>query len=186
MHHPPHSAAEYHKILEDPARDAWQKPHEVVKALALRPTEIIADIGAGSGYFSRRFSRHAGQVLAVDIDPKLLEIAAKNAPANHKTVVATPGDPHLPARSVHTIFFCDVLHHIEDRPAYYTKLASALKPGGRLVIIDFHKRKLPVGPSEEMKLSREQVIEELKAAGFRLQRSFDFLDYQYFLVFTAG
>ena len=75
QHHPPSSANEYAKVLEDPSRDEWQKPHDVVMALDLKSTETIADIGAGTGYFARRFALHAGKVYAVDIDAKLRDIA---------------------------------------------------------------------------------------------------------------
>ncbi len=155
-------------------------------ALKLRPDEVIADIGAGTGYFSRRFARHAGKVLAVDIDAKLLAIAAKDAPPNLTTVLASPDDPKLARNSVDTVFFCDVLHHIANRPAYYAKLRSALKPGGRMVIVDFHKRPLPVGPPPAMKLSPEEVEKELETAGFRKTGSFAMLAHQYYLVFQSN
>jgi ubiquinone/menaquinone biosynthesis C-methylase UbiE len=155
----------------------------VVTALAFRPDETVADIGAGSGYFARRFAHHAGKVYAVDIDRKLLKMAAEGAPPNLETVLADADDPRLPDRKVDTIFFCNVLHHIENRAAYYEKLKQALKPGGRIVMIDFYKKKLPVGPPERMKLSEEEVTAELAAAGFRPAKKFDFLPYQYFLIF---
>src|SRR6516225_6985691 len=98
QHHPP-STSEYAKVLEDPGRDEWQKPHEVVMALGLKPTDTIADIGAGTGYFARRFASHAGKVYAVDIDKDLLAIAAKNAPPNLVTVLSAPDDPKLPPNS---------------------------------------------------------------------------------------
>jgi arsenite methyltransferase len=182
QHHPP-STSEYAKVLEDPSRDEWQKPHDVVLALEIKPTDTIADIGAGTGYFARRFAQHAGTVYAVDIDQKLLDIAGKNAPANLTTVLATPDDPRLQERSVDTIFFCDVLHHIENRPAYYAKLAKALKPGGRIVVIDFHKKNLPVGPPPSMKLSDQEVIAEFQKAGFTLAKRLGILPYQYYLFF---
>ncbi len=185
QHHPP-SSEEYVRVLEDPQRDAWQKPHEVVMALGLKTTETVADIGAGSGYFTRRFAMHAGKVYAVDIDAKLLEAAMKDAPKNVEAVLATPDDPMLPAASVDTIFFCDVLHHIDGRAAYYPKLAKALKPGGRIVAIEFYKKPLPLGPPESMKISEEELVAELKAAGFRKTNSFDFLPYQYFMVFERA
>jgi len=116
------------------------------------PDEVVADIGR-VGYFSRRLAHHAGKVLAVDIDAGLLKLAEKNAPANVRTIQATPDDPKLDAGSVDTVFICDVLHHIENRPAYYARLTKALKSGGRIVVVDFHKKKLPVGPPEAMKLS---------------------------------
>ena len=79
QHHPP-SSGEYAKVLEDPSRDEWQKPHDVIMALDFKPTETVADIGAGTGYFARRFALHAGKVYAVDIDEKLLAIVRANRP----------------------------------------------------------------------------------------------------------
>lgn len=182
QHHPP-SSEEFAKVLEDPSRDKWQKPHEVVMALNLKSTEVVADIGAGTGYFARRFAHHAAKVYAVDIDEKLLAIAAKAGLPNLEIVHAAPDDPRLSPQSVDTVFFCDVLHHIENRPAYYAKVARALKPGGRVVVVDFHKKQLPVGPPPEMKLSDKEVIAELEKAGFKLAKRDDSLPYQYFLFF---
>jgi arsenite methyltransferase len=162
QHHPPRSAEEYAKVLENPQRDAWQKPHEVIQALGIKPTDV-------------------SKVYAVDIDAKLLELAKGD---RIETVLASADDPKLPPASVNMIFICDVLHHIDKRPAYYQKLAQALKPGGRIVIVDFYKKPLPVGPPPSMKLGEDQVTSELKAAGFRLARSHDFLPHQYFLEFT--
>lgn len=183
QHHPPRSADEYAHALENPKRDEWQLPHLVVMALKLKSDEVIADIGAGTGYFARRFAKHAGKVYAVDINEKLLEMARKDAPANMQFVIAAPDDPKLAPASVDTIFFCNVLHHIDARPAYYAKLDRALKPGGRIVMVDFYKKPLPVGPPEKMKLTEEEVIAELDEAGFRKTRQHDILPYQYFLEF---
>jgi ubiquinone/menaquinone biosynthesis C-methylase UbiE len=182
QHHPP-SSDEYAKVLEDPSRDEWQKPHDVIMALDLKPTDTVADIGAGTGYFARRFALHARRVYAVDIDVKLLAIVRTKTPTNLITIVATPDDPRLPEQSTDMIFFCDVLHHIENRPAYYAKLAKVLKPGGRIVVIDFYKRPLPIGPPPSMKLSDQQVIAEFQKAGFALKMRLDTLPYQYFLFF---
>lgn len=181
--HPPQSAEEYARVLEHASRDAWQKPHEVLAAMKIRPDEVIADIGAGSGYFARRFATHAARVYAVDIDPQLLEIISKTANPKIVTVRAASDDPNLPEASIDTVFICDVLHHIEDRPAYYALLLKAMKPDGRIVIVDFYKRELPVGPPPAMKLAEEQVVAELKAAGLRLVERQTFLPYQYFLTF---
>jgi ubiquinone/menaquinone biosynthesis C-methylase UbiE len=182
QHHPP-SSEEYAKVLEDPSRDAWQKPHAVITALNLKPTDTVADIGAGTGYFARRLALHARRVYAVDIDEKLLAIVHRKGPANLKTILAAPDDPRLPSNSVDMIFFCDVVHHIENRPAYYMKLAKILKPGGRVVVIDFYKKSLSVGPPESMKLSEQEVIAEFQKAGFGLSKRLDILPYQYFLFF---
>ena len=191
-HRLPHSAEEYMKQLDDPQRYSWQKPHEVVMALGLQPGWVVADIGAGTGYFALRFARHVGsegKVLAVDIEPKLVERIAERAAeqklANVETILAAGNDPHLRAGSVDLIFICDVIHHIEKRPAYYQLLARALQPGGRVAIVDFHKRPLPVGPSVESKIAREETIREFESAGFRLAREHAFLPHQYFLVFEV-
>jgi ubiquinone/menaquinone biosynthesis C-methylase UbiE len=185
VHHQSHSPSsdEYAKVLEDPSRDEWQKPHDVVMALNLKPTDTVADIGAGSGYFARRFALHAGKVYAVDIDEKLLGMVRGKAPANVETILAAPDDPRLPQRSIDMVFICDVLHHIENRPAYYAKIAKALKPGGRIVVIDFYKKNQPIGPPPSMKLADQEVIAELQKAGFALSKRLDSLPYQYFLFF---
>jgi len=182
-HHKHMHADTYAKVLEDPSRDAWQKPHEVIMALELKKTETIADIGAGTGYFSRRFARHAGTVWAVDIDPKLLEIAGKNKPENLKLVHAKMDDPSLPTGALDTIFICDVWHHIDGRSAYLLKLKKALKPGGRIVVIDFKEGKLPVGPPPSMKITEPEMVREFAAAGFKVSQRHDILPHQYFLEF---
>jgi arsenite methyltransferase len=180
QHHPPRSAAEYAHVLKDPKRDEWQKPHQVIQALALRKDEVIADIGAGNGYFSERFAKHAAKVYAVDIEPKLLEMIQGD---RVERVTALPDDPKLPAASVDTVFLCNVVHHIDKRGPYWAKVAAALKPGGRVVILDFHRRPLPVGPGPGMKIDKAVMIEELKSAGFKLAKDYGDLQYQYFLEF---
>jgi ubiquinone/menaquinone biosynthesis C-methylase UbiE len=190
QHHPPESASEYIRSLEDPKREEWQKPQEVIEKLELKPGQAVADLGAGSGYFTVRLARAvgpAGKVYAVDIDPEMLTYVERRAKEekleNIETVLADPHDPKLAPASVDMIFICDTLHHISERGRYYPLLARALKPGGRLVNVDFQKRPLPFGPPLEMKIAKEAVIEEVKPAGFRLVKEFDFLEYQYFLVF---
>ena len=179
-----HTADEFAQVLDDPRRDAWQKPHEVVMALDLKPDEVVADLGAGTGYFAKRFARHAGKVYAVDISKKLLDIAKKNEP-RLETVLASPDDPKLPTKNVDTIFICDVLHHITNREQYYSKMAAALKPGGRIVIVDFHKRETEMGPPVSERIAEQDAVRELEAAGFRKTRSWDFLEAQYMLEFRA-
>jgi SAM-dependent methyltransferase len=186
QHHPPESAAEYAKVLDDPARDAWQKPHEVILALKLTGLETVADIGSGTGYFANRLAHHARRVFAVDIDARLLEISLKTAPGNVTPVLASPEDPRLPDGASDVIFFCDVVHHIENRAAYFEKVKQALKPGGRVVVIDFQKRKLDIGPPPEMKIDRAEMVKEFEQAGFRLIEEQGFLPYQYFVVFSPA
>ncbi len=190
QHPPPESASQYIKSLEDPGRDAWQQPEAVIDSLGIRPGDDVADLGAGSGYFTMRLAQAVGatsNVYAVDVDPQMLEYIARRAEEeqleNIQTILAAPHDPKLGSASVDLIFICNTLHHISDRERYYSLLARALKPGGRLVNIDFQKRASPVGPSLEMRIARKDAIKELEAAGFRLIKEFDFLKYQYFLVF---
>jgi arsenite methyltransferase len=200
---PPATMEEMHKLhadpkayiatLEDPARDEYQKPHDVVMALGLKDGDRIADIGAGSGYFALRFAHHVGatgRVYAVDISADMIAHVNEGARAakltNVQTVLARPDDPTLPAASVDRVFICDTWHHIENRGAYAEKLLKILRPGGRVVIVDFQKKPLPIGPPDEMKLAREDVIADFQAHGFRLEREETFLPYQYFLVFAPA
>jgi ubiquinone/menaquinone biosynthesis C-methylase UbiE len=188
LHRDPRS---YIAALDDPQRDAWQKPADVLMALGLHPGDTVADIGAGSGYFTLRFSHHVGpggRVYAVDIsDDMLAEVKRKVSDAgltNVMPVHATADDPKLPEGGVDLIFICDTWHHIENRPSYLGRLRTALKPNGRLAIVDFHKKPLPVGPPESMKLTRAEVVAEATAAGFSVAEEPTFLPYQYFLVFA--
>lgn len=191
--HHARSAAEWERILENPQRDAWQKPVEVVEALEISPGDAIADIGAGTGYFSVRLAQavgESGKLYAVDVQQDLIdrlgERAREGGLPQLTPVLGAFDDPKLPAESLDLIFICDVVHHIENRQGYYAKLASALKRGGRLAIVDFYKRNLPVGPPPKMKIAREAMIEELRTAGFRLVGEHKFLSHQYFLLFQPG
>lgn len=180
-HHVPRSAEEYAKILEQPSRDEWQKPEQVIEALQLRKTDVVADLGAGSGYFTRRLAIRVDQVYAVDIDRRLLDMITKSNDARIQAVLATPDDPKLPPHSVDVVFICEVLHHIENRGAYYPKLIASLKPNGRIIIVDFQKRPLPVGPNVEMKIDEKDLEKELSAAGLKITKRHTFLPYQYFV-----
>jgi ubiquinone/menaquinone biosynthesis C-methylase UbiE len=192
MHRLHANSKDYIATLDDPARDAYQKPHEVVQALALKDGERVADIGAGSGYFALRFARHvgtAGRVYAVDINPDMIlhlnERVRDAGLDNVRTVLARPEDPLLAAASVDRIFICDTWHHVPGHAAYLERLRQALKPGGQIVIIDFQKKETPGAPME-MRIAREDVVREFQQAGFRLAREETFLPYQYFLIFTDG
>jgi ubiquinone/menaquinone biosynthesis C-methylase UbiE len=189
-HHPPQNTARYIEALESPSRNAWQQPEKVVATLAFKPGESVVDLGAGPGYFTLRFARAVGptgKVYGVDISREMLDYLAKQARSEHlaniQPVLAEPHDPKLAPDSVDLIFICDTLHHISDRAKYFPLLMRALKPGGRLVNIDFYKRPLPVGPPVEMKIPEPDMIREAEAAGFHLVRKYDFLKYQYFVVF---
>jgi ubiquinone/menaquinone biosynthesis C-methylase UbiE len=178
------------QIFESPDRDKWQKPKEVIKALKLKPGDIIADIGAGTGYFTRRLALAVfptGKALGLDIEPSMVKYMKEDAHKlglnNYKARIVGPDAPGLKPQSVDLIFLCNTYHHIKKRETYFKKLIQALKRGGRVVIIDFQKRSLPVGPPPEKKISKDQVIREFSQAGYRLVRFLDFLPYQYFLEF---
>jgi ubiquinone/menaquinone biosynthesis C-methylase UbiE len=178
-------------MFEGTERDTWQKPDEVVTQLQLRSGDVVADIGAGTGYFTRRFAAAvgpSGKALGLDIEATMVTHinaeAQKHGLTNLSARQVPPNDPQLTPQSVDVVFICDTYHHMQDRVAYARLLAQALKPGGRVVIVDFQKRLLPLGPPMEWKLAPEAVTEEFRQAGFQLERSVDFLPYQYFLEFT--
>ena len=181
--------AAYIKALEDPARDAYQKPHQVIEALALKPGEIIADIGAGSGYFTLRMAHHVGEkghVYGVDVNPDMIRHlntrVRDGGVLNVSTILSPPDDPLLP-QPVDRFVIVDVWHHIDDQPKYLALMKKQLKPGGQVVMIDFHKRDLPVGPPQAMKIAREDLIAQMAAHGFAIAHEHTFLPYQYFIVF---
>ena len=171
-------------------RDDWQKPKQVIEALALRPGDRIADLGSGGGYFTFRFSKAvgaAGKVYAVDVDRDLLEYIAARAHdeglRNIEAVAARYDDPLLP-EAVDLIFTSDVYHHIQDRPRYFANAGKYLKPGGRVVVIDFREKGFAsmIGHATPAELVRKEMDE----AGYRLEKQFDFLEKQNFLVFTRA
>ena len=181
----------YIGALEDPKRDAHQKPHQVVHALALKAGEVVADIGAGSGYFTFHLARHVGdtgKVYAVDVSSDMIlyiNRRIREAKANNVvSMLAEPDDPLLPDQSVNRFFICDVWHHVENQTKYLSLMKKMLKPGGEIVMIDFHKKDLPVGPPLQMKIAREDLIKQMASNGFRLTKEHTFLPYQYFLVFA--
>ena len=181
----------YMKSLDDPKRDEYQKPHEVLTALNIKPGEVIADIGAGSGYFTFRLAHFVGakgKVYAVDVSPDMVRHVNRrireSKTSNVVTVLADPDDPLLPDQSVNRFFICDVWHHIENQTKYLSLMKRMLKPGGEIVLIDFHKKELPIGPPMQMKVPREDLIKQMETNGFRLIKEHTFLPYQYFLVFA--
>jgi ubiquinone/menaquinone biosynthesis C-methylase UbiE len=176
--------------LESADRARWQQPERVVAALRLRRGMVVADVGAGTGYFSRRFAAAIGpkgRVIALDIEAGMLEELRRRAldARNLETRTVAPDDPKLAPHSVDLIFVCNTGHHLPDRVRYYGKLRRALRPAGRLVLIDFYRRELPIGPPVAEKVSRAQTLSEAQAAGFRLRASPAFLPYQYFLEFDV-
>jgi len=177
-------------VFDDPQRDAWQKPHEVITALALAPDAVVADIGAGTGYFSVRLANMLpkGRVYAVDIEPDMVRYLAERAKrekrANMVAVAGEPGDPKLPSK-VDLVLMVDVYHHVDDRVDYFRRLREVLKPGARVAIIDFLPD-APEGPPKAARVTADRVVAEMKNAGFALAQEHRFLPRQYFLVFGAA
>jgi len=180
-------AEKWAHVFDDPERDAWQKPHRVIQALALKPDAAVADLGAGTGYFASRLANMLpkGTVYAVDIEPGMVKYLGERAQreklANLKPVAGTPRDPKLPAK-VDLVLLVDVYHHIEARERYFRALADTLKPGGRVAVIDF-RMDSPSGPPKSARIAPERVKAELASAGYALAEEHGFLPRQYFLVF---
>ena len=190
-HHDFADVAHWQAVFDDPARDAWQKPEALVRALDLRPGTCVADVGAGTGYLSRYLAAAvgpSGTVLAVEPEPNLVvhlrARAEQEKTDNVVPILASFDNPRLPVGGVDLILFVDTFHHLDDRIAYFTRARRFLRPAGRVAVVDWHKRALPVGPPPEHKLARAQVVDEMGAAGYRLvAEPADVLPYQYLLVF---
>jgi SAM-dependent methyltransferase len=176
--------------LEDPARMEWQKPDEVLQALKLGPQDVVGEIGAGPGFFTLRLARRVRHVYAVDVEPRLLPVLrdrlAAAALRNVTPVLGLAEHPLLPRGACDLVLMVDTLHHLPDRVAYLRAMAEALRPGGRMAIVDWHKRELPVGPVVEHKVAREEALLACEQAGLALVDEPSFLPYQYFLALRAA
>lgn len=179
----------YIAAQEAPERAAWQKPDQVLDTLALRPGQVVCDIGAGPGYFALRAAKRVGdkgRVFAVDVEPKILDALRarieKTGVRNVTPVLAVASDPLLPPGSCDLVLIVDAYHHFPDRPSYLGRLAALLRPGGRLADVDWHKGKTGFGPPPEHRIAREDVLADAAKAGLRLVAEPKFLPYQYFLV----
>ena len=170
-------ADEWVATLEGPQRIASQKIDAVLSKLDLKPGMVIADIGAGSGLFSRPLAKAvapAGKVYAVDIQQDLLDHINQRDKAesirNIQTVLGEYDDPKLPARNVDLAFINDVLHHIQHRAAYLKALGTYIKPGGRIAIIEMDKNdpKTPHRNQPELLVAREEILHWMSDAGFKL------------------
>ena len=186
MDHKFDDPARFAKAFDDPARDAWQMPARVIEALQLQPGMKVADIGAGTGYFSMRLARVPGvSVFAVDIEPKMVDYlqqrARKEQLSNVTAVIAGAASPNLP-EPVDVILVVDTYHHLPNRASYFRDLRKSLKPGGRIAIVDFRKD-APEGPPAHFRFTPQQIQDEMKQAGYDVLSSHDFLPRQHFLIF---
>ena len=181
------NADEWAKSFDDPARDAWQMPGRVIEALQLEPGQVVADIGAGTGYFTIPLAKSSARpkVYAVDIEPSMVEHVTRRAAqaglTNVVGVLAGADRTNLP-EAVDVVLIVDTFHHIPNRVAYFTALKAQMKPGARLAIVDFRKDAAS-GPPVEFRFTPEQISAELAQAGFTLRTSHDFLPQQIFLVY---
>ena len=178
------------EALENESRDSWQKPVDVVEALEIEPSAVVADIGSGSGYFIPYLSRAAGEVHAVDIQQEMLVFVERKITehglVNVNTVLSQENNTGLEPGSVDIALLIDVYHELRTPKALLTNIREILKPNGRLVIIDFVSDKVipDIGPIRRHRVPEERLTAEVQASGFELTKRHGFLPYQYFLVFT--
>jgi SAM-dependent methyltransferase len=190
MQHRFDDPAAYAKSFDDPARDAWQLPARVIDALALGTNAKVADIGAGTGYFSTRLAKSAAKpvVFAVDIEPAMVGYLTKRAAAeglaNMRAVQASPATPNLP-EPVDVVLVVDTFHYIGNRAAYFAAIRPQLRPGGRVAIIDFRTDAPGEGPPSAFRFTPDQITADMTAAGFVLDAQLDFLPRQHFLIYRA-
>lgn len=190
MEHSFADAERYAKSFDDPARDSWQMPDRVIAALGLKPGQSVADIGAGTGYFSVRLAKSAAapKVFAVDIEANMVQYirhrAMQDSLRNITAVKADADRTNLP-EAVDVVLIVDTYHHIANRVAYFTALKSLMKPGAKLAIVDFRKDAPGDGPPAEFRFTPDQISGELAKAGFALQAQHDFLPRQMYLIYTV-
>lgn len=184
-------ASEWAARFDDPARDAWQRPAELVAALQIAPGATVADVGAGSGYFNRHLAAAVGpggKVVAIDVEPALVaymaERAVKEATPQVEARLGQPDDPGLRPGEADLVQVVNTWHHIDARVAWATKVRAGVKEGGRLVVVDFDPAGSPdIGPPPQHRIAPAQVKEELLAAGWTFDRQLTTLPNQYVLVF---
>jgi predicted methyltransferase len=180
-------------LLEAPDRDIWQHPDQVMDQLGIAEAAVVADIGAGAGWFTIRLARRVGPngtVYSEDVQSEMLAAISRRVSAlglrNVKTVLGKDSDPMLPANSLDAALMVDAYHENESpeaRVSLLRKLARALRPGGKFGLIDFKLEGSGPGPAPEERVSPDTVIAEAKAAGLQLVSHETFLPYQYFLIF---
>jgi SAM-dependent methyltransferase len=174
------------KSFESPERAEWQKPDQVIRLLGNLHDKTVMDIGSGTGYFSFRLVKAGAKVICADIDERFLdyirERAEKESSPEGKIELrlVEPHSPNLKENEVDAVLIVNTYHHIHDRVPYLEKILDGLRPTGKLMIVDFIKEELPVGPPVEMKLTAEHVSRELREAGFQqIVVNRELLPYQY-------
>jgi cyclopropane fatty-acyl-phospholipid synthase-like methyltransferase len=179
------------KSFDGAERAAWQKPDHVIASMAIAPGMTVVDLGAGTGFFEPSLARAVGpggKVLALDVEPKMVEHLRARA-ANEKLTqvearLVASDDPGLAPGSVDRILIVNTWHHIDDRGAYSAKLRDALRSGGAIYVVDFEKNSAK-GPPANHKLEPREVIAELEAGGLEASQIDEELSEQYVVVARA-
>ena len=178
--------------LERPERESEEAPSRAIEALELTPGMVVADVGAGSGYYTQRMARKvgpSGRVFATDIQAGMLDILKRRMSAegiaNVVPVLGAPDDPRLPAGSLDLALMVDVYHELAAPQVFVRRLRDALKPDGRLVLIEFRKEDPRVPIQEVHKMSVDQVRQELGADGYAIDKVIDVLPWQHIIVLKA-
>ena len=177
-------------LLEGPDRDAWQRPDQIMDALGIGEGSVVADLGAGGGWFTVRLARQVGPngiVYAEDIQPQMIEAIGRRASRagfqNVRTVLGTPVDPRLPPASIDAVLIVDAYHEIEQPTTLLRNVASSLKPAGVIGIVDFKKDGGGPGPEMDERVDPETIVSDARRVGLELRKREDFLRYQYMLTF---
>ena len=181
-----HEVAELIKRFESKERDEYQQPERVLDYIGELEGKKVMDIGAGSGYFSFKLAARGAQVIAADVNQEFLDHIEKRIKEEKLQRIECRkipyNSPALKSNEVDLVLIVNTYHHLEDRIAYFKKVKTGLKENGQLLVIDFFKKELPMGPSVDHKISREIVLEELQGAGFEIEEVLiDFLPYQYLI-----
>lgn len=176
--------------LDRPEREVEEQPSKAIRALGIKPGQVVADVGAGSGYYTVRLAKQVGpngRVYATDIQPEMIVSLQRRIEreriANVELVQATETNPRLPDGMFDLVLMVDVYHELSRPQEVLNKLRSALKPDGRLVLIEFRKESEWVPIREEHKMSVKEARMELEAEGYRFDRVIDVLPWQHILVF---
>lgn len=177
-------------LLDAPDRDLWQRPDQIMDALGIADASVVADIGAGSGWFTIRLARRVGPrgiVYAEDVQTEMINAISRRVSRegfnNVRPRLGLKNDPALPPGALDAVLMVDAYHEVEDRVTMLSNIAKSLKPQGRLGIVDFRLDGTGPGPAPEERVSPDVVVADAKKAGLTLIRQEPFLQYQYFLIF---
>jgi len=178
-------------LLEGPDRDLWQMPGQIMDALGVADGSVVADLGAGGGWFTIRLARRVGpngKVYAEDIQRLMLEATrrriAREGLRNVEPVLGTESDPRLPAGKIDAVLVVDTYHEINDPVPLLRNLARSLKPQGRVGVVDFKRDGWGPGPPIDERVDPDLIVRDAEAAGLKLARRETFLPYQFFLIFV--